>query len=285
MGVVLFIIKRKLVRIIEVFGSDLILGEFRLSDYGMILASFEYSGVSEDNIGMTRSTIEEYLGDNPIPVYLGDKYTDKIRPQVTFVKNPCMYHDNKMYFTEKECRNIFRTMTGIHGYQWMKIINDTDEDDIWYKAKINDVNVKKVNGMVAGIILTMECDSCFGYSNETNIDLNLTKNKPTKIYSNTDDLHNYIYPVFTIKASSAGTLQIKNNTDNWITEIKNVKVNEVITIDSKNEIISSSISHQLLLNDFNLNWIRLLPDENEYVINQNAKITFSYRVPRKVVIL
>ena len=41
----------------EVFGSDLILGEFRLSDYGMILASFEYAGVSDDNLGMMRYTI------------------------------------------------------------------------------------------------------------------------------------------------------------------------------------------------------------------------------------
>ena len=36
----------------EVFGSDLILGEFRL-----ILASFEYTGASDDNLGMMRNTI------------------------------------------------------------------------------------------------------------------------------------------------------------------------------------------------------------------------------------
>ena len=49
--------KRKLVITMEVFGSDLILGEFRLSDYGMVLASFEYTGVSDDNLGMMRNTI------------------------------------------------------------------------------------------------------------------------------------------------------------------------------------------------------------------------------------
>jgi len=269
----------------EVFGSDLILGEFRLSDYGMVLASFEYTGVSDDNLGMTRSTIEEYLGDSPIPVYLGDKYTDKLRPQITFVKDPKMYSGNAMYLSEKECRNVFRTMTGIHGYQWLKVINDDDEDDIWFRAKINDVNVKRVNGKVAGIILMMECDSCFGWSSETNIELSFTANTPIRIHSNTDDLHNYICPVVTIKARTSGNLIITNITDNWITEIKNVRANEVITIDSKNEIISSSISHDLLLNDFNLNWMRLLPDENEIKINQNAYVTFTYRVPRKVVLL
>jgi len=245
-----------MVIIIEVFGKDLILGEFRLSDYGMVLASFEYDGLSNDNLGMSRSTIEEYLGDNPIPVYLGNKYTDKIRPQVTFIKNPSIYANNKMYFSEKECRNIFRIMTGIHEYQWMKVINDNDEDDIWYRSKINDVNVERINGNVVGIILSMECDSCFGWSSETNIELDFKANSPIKIYSNTDDLHNYIYPIFSIKAKNAGTVEIINKTDNWITAIENIKENEIITIDSKNEIISSSITHDLLLNDFNLNWIR-----------------------------
>lgn len=269
----------------EVFGNDLILGEFRLSDHGMMLASFEYDGSSDDSLGMTRTTIEEFLGDNPIPVYLGDKYTDKLRPQITIVKNPCMYSDDKMPFSEKDCRNIFRTMTGIRGYQWMKVVNDSDEDDIWFRAKINDVSVKRINGVVYGIILSMECDSCFGWSNETNIDLNFSANKSIKIYSNTDDLYNYIYPIVKITAKSNGTLQLRNITDNQITEIKNVKANETITIDSKKEIISSSMPHNLLLNDFNLKWVKLLPDENEYITNQNARVIFSYRVPRKVVIL
>jgi hypothetical protein len=270
----------------EVFGSDLILGDFRLSDHGLILASYEYTGVSEDNLGMTKETIEQYVGDKPTPIYLGEKYTDKLKPQITLVKNPCAYNGDDMFFSEKECHNIFRLLTCVKGYQWMKVINDSDKDEIWFKAKINDISVKRVRGMVSGIILQMECDSCYGYSTETVISLDFTANKSIKIYSNTDDLNNYIYPTFTIKPKSdCSVLQIKNVTDNFTTEISNVKANETITIDSKNEIITSSLSHSLLLNDFNLNWIRLLPDENEITVNVNARLTYTYRVPRKVVLL
>ena len=115
--------------------------------------------------------------------------------------------------------------------------------------------------------------------------MNFKANKSIKIYSNTDDLHNYIYPVVKVTATSDGILQLTNITDNQLTEIKNIKKDEVITINSKNEIISSSMSHDLLLDDFNLKWIKLLPDENEFITNQDMRITFSYRVPRKVVML
>lgn len=268
----------------EVFGKDLILGQFRLSDHGMMLASFESSGESEDETGISISTIEEFVGDNPTPKYLGDKYSDKIRPKVTFVKDPCSYGVN-MYFSEKECRNILRTLTGIRGYQWMKIVNNDSEDDIWFRSKIVKISSKKVGGNIVGLILEMESDAPNGYSQETVIDLNFKANKPIRIFSNTDDLYNYIYPTVSIKFNSDGDFKLENITDNRSSVIKNVKKGEVITIDSKNEVITSSIAHDLLLNDFtDMNWIRLLPDANELVTNMDAKITFRYRVPRKVVL-
>lgn len=269
--------------IMEIFGKDLIIGEFRLSDYGMILSSFDDQKEKEDEIGFTISTVEEFVGDNPIPKYIGDKYTNKIKPRVTFMKNPCMYNGNNIHFTEKECRNILRAMTGIRGYQWMKVINDNNEDDIWFRSKIVNISSKKIGGLIMGLIIDMECDSSFGWSSETLIDLKFLGEKSVRIYSNTDDLHNYIYPLTTIKFGNDGIFTLTNKTENRVSEIKNVTAGEIISIDSKNEIITSSIDHPLLLNDFNLNWIRLMPDSNELLTNMDAQITFNYRVPRKVV--
>lgn len=52
----------------DILGKELIFGDFRTSDYGLILASFDYSGVSEDSLGMDVTTIEEFIGNNPVPV-------------------------------------------------------------------------------------------------------------------------------------------------------------------------------------------------------------------------
>ena len=270
---------------IEILNKDLIFGNFKSSDYGLIIGSFSYNGKSEDEIGMSISTIEEFIGHNPVPIYLGQKYTEKLNIEITLVKNPCVFHDD-LYFNEKDCRAILRILTGIKGYQWIKIITQVLDEDLWYKARINNVSYERIGGHVAGIILDVECDSCFAWSNEYNITINAETDRPFCIYNNTDDLNNYVYPAVSILSSSAGNLSVTNISDNnWITEIKNVKSKEKIIIDSGHQIISSNLTHELLLDDFNLGWFRLLPDKNEYVANMDITVSMKYRVPRKVGII
>lgn len=266
----------------EVFGNDLILGNFRLSDYGLMLASFTCDGESEDDIGYSMSTIETFVGNSPIPIYLGEKHSDKLKPSITICKNPCLYSGKKMSFSEKDCRELLRILTGFRGYQWMKIISDDEDNDIWFRCKINKISYKKVSGDVVGLIFEMECDSYYGYSVENIIRVNAKANKPFYIFNNTDDLQNYVFPRTIITPSDDCDLQLLNKTENWATEIKNVKANEKICIDSKNEILSSSVNHSHILNDFNLQWTRLLPNKNEYVLNVDATVEFIFRTPRKV---
>lgn len=267
---------------IEIFSSDLIFGNFRSSDFGLMVGSFSYNGESEDSLGMGVSTIEEFIGHNPIPVYLGQKYTDKLKLQFTLIKNPCVFNDN-LYFNEKDCRTILRMLTGARGYQWLRLITLALDEDLWYKAIINDVTYKRVGGHVAGLIFDVECDSCFAWSNEYNITINARANQRFSIYNNTDDLNNYVYPIVSILPYSDGNLSITNLSDNnRISEIKNVKSTERIIIDSRHQIISSGSDRELLLDNFNLGWFRLVPDKNEYIANMNVAVSMKYRVPRKV---
>ena len=270
----------------EIFSKDLILGEFRASNYGLYVASFDNSGESEGEFNITPTTIEEYIGNQSVPKYLGQKYENKLRPKVTLVKNPCIYSDN-MNFSEKEIRAILRVLTGFKGYKWMKVITDNLDEDLWYRVKVTKVNNKKVGGNIVGLIFELECDSAFAWSKENIVTINTKPNKPFYIYNNTDDLNDYIYPVVSIKSISGGTINITNITDNnWTTELSNVSINEKITLDCSNEIISSdNIAHELLLNDMNLHWFRFVPDKNEYICNSDTVITFKYRVPRKVGII
>ena len=266
---------------IELLYNDLILGNFRASDYGFIVGSFLYDGESEDDIGMSISTIEEFIGHTPVPVYLGQTYSDKLKPQITLVKNPCVFYDN-LYFDEKECRTVLRLLTGIKGYQWLKPVTQKPGEDLWYKARINSVSYKRADGHVAGIILNMECDSCFAWSGEYNITIHAKADQHFCIYNNTDDLNNYVYPMVSLIPSSAGLLSITNLSDNKrISEINHIQANEKITIDSRRQILSSDLPHEALLDDFNLGWFRLLPGKNEYVSDSDVTVFMKYRVPRK----
>ena len=266
----------------ELFSEDFMLGNFRASDYGLIVGSFSYNGESEDDIYIAPTVIEEFIGHNPIPIYLGQKYENKLSLTLTVIKNPSIYF-NDTYFSERELRGILRVITGIRGYQWLKIINEEIDNDLWYRARVSNVTYKRVGGRVVGIILEMVCDSAFAWSNNNEVTIRAKANQKFYIFNNTDDLNNYVLPLIEIVPSSAGDVVLTNATDNnWETTINNVKANEKITIDARKEIISSNTTHDLLLNDFNLHWIRLVPDKNEYTCNVDATITFKYRVPRKV---
>lgn len=267
---------------IEILTNDLILGNFRASDYGLKIGSFHYAGESEDEIGMNISTIEEYVGHNPKPIYLDHKYTDKLRIQITLIKDPYVFN-NQLHFSEKDCRSILRVLTGQKCYQWVKLIAYEPDEDLWYRAKVNNVSYERIGGHIIGIVLNFECDSCFAWSGENTITINAKAHRHFYVFNNTDDLNSYVYPTVSILSSSAGNLRITNISDNnWCAEIKNVKAGERITIDSQHQIISSNLPHGLLLDDFNLKWFRMIPDKNEYVSDSDIAITIKFRVPRKV---
>lgn len=47
----------------DLFGKDMIIGDFKLSDYGLMLASFDSNSANdEEELGMDYETIEEYIG-------------------------------------------------------------------------------------------------------------------------------------------------------------------------------------------------------------------------------
>lgn len=269
----------------EIYNKDLIIGDFRLSDYGLMLGSFSHVGESEDDIALGVSTIEEFIGDNPVPIYLGQKHSNKLIFQATFVKNPCIFGDN-LRLCENDCRSVLRTLTSGNGYQWLKLVLQEPDEDLWYRAKANSISYKRINGHVAGMIVSFECDSCFAWTKENVIVVNAEAGRPFYIYVNSDDMNNYVFPTVELRPSSTG-LSLVNTSDNrWKTSIKNIRQNEMITLDSRRQIVTSNTtSHESLMDDFNLGWPRLIPGKNEYVSDSNVAIVMKFRAPRKAGVL
>ena len=259
---------------------DMIIGNFKLSDYGLMLGTFDLNN-EEEELGMDYDTIEEFVGCNPIPIYLGAKYNNKLKPQVTIIKNTNI---GSAYFTEHECREILRQLTGFRGYRPMQIYMD-DFDELYnFNIRVQKVSYRKVGGHVAAIILYMECDSQFAWSKEFRYSFDVSPEKNLVFINMSDDLNNYLYPKVVISPKSAiSVLEIVNLTDNnWTTSIRNIAANEIITMDSKNQILQSSIKNRIILNDFNLHFVRLLSGKNELSINANCILSFTFQVPRKV---
>lgn len=269
----------------KIWGLDAIIGDFQLSNYGLILASFEGVSSKDEELGIEHNTIEEYIGHNPIPIYLGSSFNSKLYPTATLVKDPSInINKNDKYFTEHECREVLRQLTGFRGYKKMQIFSYEFDELLFFNIRISNVRYQKIGGRVAGIILDIECDSQFAWSNDFNYTFNATPNSNLIFFNTSDDLYNYILPKVTIKSnSSISNLSIINIMDNeWTSTIKSLTANEIITMDSQNNILYSSNSNRIISNDFNMHFIRLVPGKNEFRVNHNIQITFTYKVPRKV---
>ena len=94
-----------------------------------------------------------------------------------------------------------------------------------------------------------------------------------------------IYPYIEIKCLSDGDLKITNSMDNEIFEVKNCKKNEVIKIDGKNRIITSSVDTHKVCDDFNYNYLKIISTYGEwlntYFSSVNINITVKYSPVRK----
>lgn len=235
---------------------------------------------------MNHNTIEEYIGHNPKPVYLGSSFNSKLCPTATLVKDPNInLNRNNEYFTEHECREILRQLTGFRGYKQMQIFSYEFDELLYFNIRVTNVKYQKIGTQIAGIILEMECDSQFAWSSDFNYIFNTSSSSNLILFNTSDNLYDYLLPKVTIKAkNNISNLSIINITDNnWTSNFKSLSSNEVITMDSQYGTLLSSIPTRIISNDFNMHFIRLVPGKNEFKINHDdIQITFTYKVPRKV---
>lgn len=268
-----------------IYARDWIFGNFTASHHQLYPASFTVTANDEEETGIGVTTTEEYISDNPVPIYIGQKYSDKLKPTIVLTKDSCVTDDE--YFSEYDCRAILREVIGQRGYQWMKLITEEIGEDLWYRARTTNVRYQRVSGKIVGVILDMECDSQFAWSTEKNITINAKANTPFDIFVNTDDIYNYVLPVVTIIPKQNGDISIVNKSDNdWVVKFDGAKNGETIIYDCKNQIIDGSrnASGQAItkyLDSSNMHFFRLL-EVNKFTSNLNATFKFQFREPRRV---
>ena len=263
----------------EVFGNDMKIGNFILSEHGLMLASFNYDGESNDSLGLDHDTQEVYTGSSPIPLFIGATYSKKLEFEITLIKK-CPTE----YFTEFEVRDVLRSLTGMPYYQWAQILSESPDENLYYKCRTVNASIQRINGRIAGISLTMECDSPFAWSKEFTYDYDIDAGS-TLIFNNTsDDYYQNFCPLVYITANNAiEKLSIVNITDGFKeTIITNIDKDETITMDSNKELLTTSIENKLILNNFNFKWISFISGKNEIYFNEAIHLKLVCRFPRKV---
>jgi phage-related protein len=266
----------------DVFGKDALIGDYRLSDHGLTLCTFNY----EDNydLGVTHNTEEAFLGRNPVPVYLGSKYSSKLMPTFTVMQKECV--TGRRNFTVNEIREILGRLTGYQGYKKFYLYKDEVLENMYYNVHVIDASFEKAGEDIVAITFSAECDSQFAWVDESITYENGSIEETIRLQVNSDDKYNYLLPTVVITPDCGiNSFSIINVTDNnREVVIDNVSSGEVITMDSKHNIITSTIPRNFS-EDFNYKFIRLLSGENELQISGPCSITFNMSLPRKVGVL
>lgn len=156
---------------------------------------------------------------------------------------------------------------------------DYHNEELLFKDSDNHPYFGHDNGVL--FLNNLDPTSCFDINSDGVIYVD--KLNSITIDNQTDDLYTYIYLDIDYKNESGNFLAINNTTLSEETKIYNITQNELISISSKQFIISD-IPNKIFGDSFNFIWPRLRAGINEFLVEcgGNGTIKFTYRYPMKV---
>ena len=262
----------------------------RLSDFGMILCSFDSPGLETVSSGadITFNTTKA-VGSDKVKMY-GSKYEEMYTTPFQICKNPCNNHDD-MHIEPNKVSALQRWLCRKDGFHPFRPVQD-DMQDVYWNATFSSKQLT-LNGKVVGLELTMNADSPYAYLSIGTIDYSVNSGESFSLYDSSDEV-GFIYPVVKITCKGNGKIILKNSLDSKSTVLSNLTSGEIITLDGENKIISSSITSRTdLPNSFNYYYPRIFNrtvdgnDVRENIFSISADsvacdISFDYSPIRKI---
>lgn len=249
----------------------------RLSDYGCMVCHIT-SSPDLDTISMgsqiTFNTINR-IKQNQFKI-MSAQYDEAYTTTFEIGKFYCQDR-NEYTFTQEEISWLMRWLNKRTYRKFKMIYKDGECANIYYMGSFNAKMI--VNGdNIVGLELTLQTDAPFGYYEPIDCNMRLGGGSSATIYDISDEA-GYIYPNdVEITCLSGGDLIINNSQDEpRSVVIKNCVAGEVIKMDGENKIITSSVNHKKLYNDFNYNYIRIA-NKNAGGVDE-TKNTFTASIP------
>lgn len=234
-------------------------------DFDVFVASFET--VDELTSGLTREVIRsEFNTVNSITNHIGVKYSEPI----TFTR--ALVKKDESEFTLDEIRAVAKWLTSPKVPMDMLVTASCNNNGktYLYKGLFTDIQYKIANG-IAGIIFTFTNNSPFLYEVKEEVKT-LTGHTTWYYECSSDEAYDYCYPKLeiTYKGTSEETKMYFNNVTDKNSFTINLKKDNTVVIDCKNQIIkdnSGAISITDLINENNqIYWLRLVDGTNRFDI-------------------
>ena len=271
-------------------GQDFLFDNKHLRDFGFVMAQPQDNDESGLNRKILKGTANMYRSQ---VVHYGTVYSDVIVLSLFIVKFNCDYDDTQISLFE--LRKLQAWLTSSKLPQPLYIVSKKGTL-IEYNGIFTELSPYSFNGL-NGIYLKFTCDSPFGYDvKKVKIQADDAKKGISKrIFCDTDEIGEYVYPHIQFYPNSAGKISFKNNTDNGkiMSFTLSKKYNELIIDCKLKRIVADGIPLSLhdigwninQINDFNnvntgiykMYWFCLMPGKNNIDISGNGDFVITYK--------
>lgn len=271
-------------------GQDFLFCNKHLRDFGFVMAQPPDNDESGLNREILKGTTNMYRSQ---AVHYGTVYSDVITIPLFIVKFNCNYDDTQISMFE--LRKLQAWLTSSKLPQSLYIASK-EGAMIEYHGIFTEISPYSFSGL-NGINLKFTCDSPFGYDTRTvKIQADDAKKGITKkIYCDTDETEECIYPFIQFCPNSVGEISFVNNNDNgnamsltipqmYNKVIIDCKLKRIIA-DDKPLLLSDVGWSVKQINDYNnintgiykMYWLRLMPEKNYVDISGDGNFVITYK--------
>lgn len=250
------------------------------SDYGLLVCTFNNTGTETVSSGSTLTfNTKSSFGSDEFNLF-GVQYDNPYTATFQLVKNPCL-NSQTSTITPDEYSQINKWLTRKNFCEFR--INEIGYENIVFFGSFN-IQAIKIAGMIKGIECTFTSSAPYAYDEEVT---SVLSGKDFTIYSFSDEIGE-ICPDVEIIINEDGDLRISNSLDDEALVINSCTKGEVLSINPKSKIITSSLMQhdQQIANDFNFNYIKICNNYdnnlNHYKASLDITMTIKYRPVRKI---
>lgn len=243
------------------------LGKNSASDFHWIISHFDADN-GESETGLSTESIYTASADGTSRNLYGTKYSETEPVRITVIKQ------GGGDWTIGDNRLALKWLTGAKSDSWLDLYIG---DEVRYRllGHVKNVLQYKMDARIVGLVIVFESASPFAFSNLQTVSKSISGTGTINIDNPSDDNYTFVKMKTTYKNTGGDAITINNTTTGEITQIKNLAINEVVTLNN-NQSITSDKSTRIFGNDFNFNFPRLAPGQNKFTITGTGDITFEY---------
>lgn len=243
------------------------LGKNSASDFHFIISHFDADS-GESETGLSTESIYTASADGTSRNLYGTKYSGAEPVRITVIKQ------DGSDWTIGDNRLALKWLTGAKSDSWLDLYIG---DEVRYRmlGHVQNVLQYKMDARIVGLIIVFESASPFAFSNLQTVTQSISGSGTIIVDNPSDDSYTFVKMKTTYKNTGGIQVAITNTTIGETTQINNLAINEIVTLNN-NQTITSDKPSRIFGNDFNFNFPKLAPGTNEFAVTGTGDITFEY---------